>query len=55
MSSRFSAVEPLSAGHVMAGFDCGSPAQSVWLLEHAPHGTARASRGSTSSATPHRR
>lgn len=35
MSSRFSAVEPLSAGHAVAGFDCGSRAQSVWLVEHA--------------------
>jgi GNAT superfamily N-acetyltransferase len=32
---RFSPVEPLSAAHVVAGFDCGSPAQSVWLVEHA--------------------
>ena len=35
MSSRFSPVEPLSAAHVLAGFDCGSRAQSVWLAEHA--------------------
>jgi GNAT superfamily N-acetyltransferase len=35
VNSRFSAVEPLSARHVLAGFDCGSPAQSVWLVEHA--------------------
>ncbi|MGA3563512.1 N-acetyltransferase [Melissospora conviva] len=35
MSSRFSPVEPLSAEHVVAGFDCGSRAQSVWLVEHA--------------------
>lgn len=35
MSSRFSPVEPLSAEHVVTGFDCGSPAQSVWLVEHA--------------------
>jgi GNAT superfamily N-acetyltransferase len=32
---RFSPVEPLSAVHVLAGFDCGSPAQSIWLVEHA--------------------
>ncbi|MGC5050421.1 GNAT family N-acetyltransferase [Micromonospora sp. DT48] len=35
MSLRFSSVEPLSAMHVVTGFDCGSPAQSVWLAEHA--------------------
>lgn len=35
MSSSFSPVEPLSAAHVVAGFDCGSPAQSGWLIEHA--------------------
>ncbi|GLZ61944.1 N-acetyltransferase GCN5 [Micromonospora sp. NBRC 107095] len=35
MSSRFSAVEPLSAGFAVNGFDCGSRAQSVWLVEHA--------------------
>jgi GNAT superfamily N-acetyltransferase len=35
VSSRFSAVEPLSAAHVVAGFDCGSPARSAWLVEHA--------------------
>jgi GNAT superfamily N-acetyltransferase len=33
---HFSAVEPLSAAHVVAGFDCGSRAQSAWLVEHAP-------------------
>ncbi|SCE85742.1 GNAT family N-acetyltransferase [Micromonospora chokoriensis] len=35
MSSRFSAVEPLSAGCVVNGFDCGSRAQSMWLVDHA--------------------
>lgn len=35
MSSRFSPVEPLSAAHVVTGFDCGSQAQSAWLTEHA--------------------
>ena len=35
MSSRFSPVEPLSAAHAVNGFDCGSRAQSVWLVEHA--------------------
>jgi GNAT superfamily N-acetyltransferase len=35
VSARFSPVEPLSAVHVRAGFDCGSQAQSVWLIEHA--------------------
>ncbi|RZU50022.1 acetyltransferase (GNAT) family protein [Krasilnikovia cinnamomea] len=31
----FSAVEALTSGHVLAGFDCGSPAQSAWLVDHA--------------------
>jgi GNAT superfamily N-acetyltransferase len=35
VSSRFSPVEPLSAAHSVVGFDCGSRAQSVWLIEHA--------------------
>ncbi|MFF0172131.1 GNAT family N-acetyltransferase [Micromonospora profundi] len=35
MRSRFSAVEPLSAESAVTGFDCGSRAQSVWLVEHA--------------------
>lgn len=35
MTSRFSPVEPLSAAHVVAAFDCGSRAQSDWLVEHA--------------------
>lgn len=35
MTSRTSAVEALTATHVLAGFDCGSPAQSSWLVEHA--------------------
>ena len=35
MSFELSAVEPLSATHVVAGFDCGSAAQSAWLAEHA--------------------
>ncbi|MGC9667529.1 N-acetyltransferase [Planosporangium sp. 12N6] len=35
MNRGFSVVEPLAAAHVLAGFDCGSPAQSVWLVEHA--------------------
>lgn len=28
-------MEPLTKAHAMAGFDCGSPAQSDWLLRHA--------------------
>jgi hypothetical protein len=32
---RFGGVEPLSAAHVLTGFDCGSSAQSEWLIEHA--------------------
>jgi GNAT superfamily N-acetyltransferase len=35
VSARFSLVESLSAEHVLAGFDCGLPAQSGWLVEHA--------------------
>jgi GNAT superfamily N-acetyltransferase len=35
VSRRFAAVEPLSAAHVVAGFDCGSRAQSDWLVDHA--------------------
>lgn len=35
MIFSFSPVEPLSAAHAVAGFDCGSQAQSVWLVEHA--------------------
>jgi GNAT superfamily N-acetyltransferase len=34
VTARFSPAEPLSAAHVLAGFDCGSIAQSVWLTEH---------------------
>ena len=35
MTGRFSPVEPLSAAHTVADFDCGSFAQSAWLTEHA--------------------
>jgi ribosomal protein S18 acetylase RimI-like enzyme len=35
VSRRFGPVEPLAPGHVLAGFDCGSRAQSDWLVEHA--------------------
>lgn len=35
MSASLGAVEPLSAEHVVAGFDCGSVAQSEWLVQHA--------------------
>jgi GNAT superfamily N-acetyltransferase len=35
VSASFGAVEPLSAGHVVAGFNCGSVAQSEWLVQHA--------------------
>lgn len=35
MSAAFGVVEPLSAEHVVGGFDCGSVAQSVWLVQHA--------------------
>lgn len=33
--SRFGPVEPLAAEHVVAGFDCGSVAQTNWLIQHA--------------------
>ena len=32
---NLSAVEPLAVTHVLTGFDCGSPAQTSWLVEHA--------------------
>ncbi|MDG4821541.1 GNAT family N-acetyltransferase [Asanoa sp. WMMD1127] len=35
MTFRFGPVEPLTAAHVVHGFDCGSPAQSDWLVDHA--------------------
>ena len=35
MSLRFVDVEPLAASHQLAGFDCGSQAQTDWLIEHA--------------------
>ncbi|MEV4620912.1 GNAT family N-acetyltransferase [Asanoa sp. NPDC049573] len=35
MSFRLTAVEPLSPTHALAGFDCGSAAQSEWLVDHA--------------------
>ena len=35
MSRQFAPVEPLSATHVVAGFDCGSHAQSDWLIRHS--------------------
>lgn len=35
MSRRFSPVGPLTSGHAVANFDCGSPAQSAWLARHA--------------------
>jgi GNAT superfamily N-acetyltransferase len=35
VSRRWSAVEPLSPAHAISSFDCGSPAQSAWLVEHA--------------------
>jgi GNAT superfamily N-acetyltransferase len=35
VTSRFSPVVPLAKTHVVAGFDCGSPAQSEWLVRHA--------------------
>lgn len=45
MSVRFNGIEPLTAGHHVAGFDCGSVAQSNWLVNHGLHahrsGTSR--------------
>ena len=35
MSFRFSTVEALGPAHSLAGFDCGSAAQSEWLVDHA--------------------
>jgi GNAT superfamily N-acetyltransferase len=35
VSIRLAAVEPISPRHIVAGFDCGSPAQSEWLIHHA--------------------
>lgn len=35
MTGGFSQVVPLATTHVAAGFDCGSPAQSEWLVRHA--------------------
>jgi GNAT superfamily N-acetyltransferase len=35
VTRRFSRVVPLTKTYVTAGFDCGSPAQSEWLVRHA--------------------
>ena len=35
MSRRFGPVESLGRAHMLAGFDCGSAAQSAWLAAHA--------------------
>jgi hypothetical protein len=35
VTGRFSPVTPLARTHVVAGFDCGSAAQSEWLVRHA--------------------
>lgn len=35
MTYRFSPVEPLDTTHLLDGFDCGSAAQSAWLIGHA--------------------
>jgi hypothetical protein len=32
---RLATVEPMSPTHKVAGFDCGSSAQSEWLIHHA--------------------
>jgi len=35
VTGPFSPVAPLARTHVVAGFDCGSAAQSEWLVRHA--------------------
>jgi GNAT superfamily N-acetyltransferase len=35
VTGRFSPVDPLARTHVVARFDCGSAAQSEWLVRHA--------------------
>lgn len=35
VTERFSPVAPLTRTHVVADFDCGSAAQSEWLVRHA--------------------
>ena len=35
MTGRFGPVGPLAKTHRVADFDCGSPAQSEWLIRHA--------------------
>jgi hypothetical protein len=35
VSRQFSPVALLAKGHDVANFDCGSPAQSTWLVRHA--------------------
>jgi GNAT superfamily N-acetyltransferase len=35
VSMRLTAVEPMPPTHRVAGFDCGSLAQSEWLIHHA--------------------
>jgi GNAT superfamily N-acetyltransferase len=37
--SRYGRVEPLSAEHEIAAFDCGSEAQTSWLRRHALQAT----------------
>lgn len=40
MSSRVSPVEKLEPKHDLAGFDCGSDAQTTWLRRHAQQSQA---------------
>jgi GNAT superfamily N-acetyltransferase len=35
MNGRFTPVEPICSDHLLAGFDCGSVAQSQWLTKYA--------------------
>lgn len=44
MSSRLSAAEHLTSDHLVADFDCGSAAQTIWLRRHA----LQSQRGGTS-------
>jgi GNAT superfamily N-acetyltransferase len=35
LTSRYRPVEPLTARHLVDEFDCGSPAETIWIREHA--------------------
>jgi GNAT superfamily N-acetyltransferase len=42
---RFGDPEPLRAGHILEGFDCGRESLNVWLLKHAGAAAAAAAAG----------